>query len=299
VSDFTVQQLHERLAQRPLLFDGGMGTQLIPAGLEPAACGVAWNLDRADTVEAIHRRYFDAGADIITTNTFQAGREALQMHELSDKVVDLNRAGAEVARRAVGDAGLVAADIGPFGGFLEPLGTTTPQELAELFGEQLRAMKEGGADLVVVETMSDTAEVTVAIKTARELGDWPIVSTYAFQMAGNDFVTMMGTDGASAIQSSIAAGADVVGANCGTSMDLDDYVRLAGQLVEAAGDVPVIVQPNAGSPEQTDGGLHYPATPEQMAEVARRLIDAGVKVLGGCCGTTPEHIAAMARVVRG
>ena len=289
----TADQLKRKLNTRPLLFDGAMGTQLMEAGVGTGECGVAWNVDKPDAITAIHKQYRDAGCDLLTTNTFQGSRVALAMHGLAERAGEMNRAGAEAARRAADDDAMVAADIGPFGGFLEPLGETTTDELTAIFEQQLQAQLEGGADVALIETMSDANEATRAVAAARGLGPWAVISTYAFQKAGDRFVTMMGTDAADAVQASIAAGADVVGANCGSALDLDDYVRLTEEIAAEAGAVPVIIQPNAGSPADDAGELKYPATPRDMAALVPTLRSAGASILGGCCGTTPEHLAAM------
>lgn len=289
--------LLEALTDRPLLCDGAMGTQLIAAGLGPGVCGEGWNLQQPDRVGAIHRRYVDAGCDMVTTNTFQATRTALAMHGLAERVVDINRAAAELARRAVGDDVWVLGDVGPFGGFLEPMGDVTVEQLRDIFTEQITALYDGGADAAIIETMSDPSESATAIIAAKTAGDKPVLATFAFQKAGDRVLTMMGTDPAAAVSAAIDAGADLVGANCGTGLDLDDYARLAERLVDAAGAAPVILQANAGSPVQRDGKTVFPATPNDMARAVRRFRDAGVRLLGGCCGTTPEHLAAMRRAL--
>ena len=287
-------ELLDRLETGPLVCDGAMGTQLYAEGLANGACGVKWNIDEPQKVQRIHGRYVEAGCDIITTNTFQASRESLAVHGLSEQAAELNRAGAQVAKAAAGDRALVAADIGPFGGFLEPLGTTTPQELADIFSQQLLAMHAGGADLALIETMSDPAEVAVAIQAARGVADWPIVATFTFQHANDRLLTMMGSSVMDVCKQAIDAGADVIGTNCGTAMGLEAYRELARQFLIAAGDTPVIIQPNAGSPIERDGELHYPASPQDMAQLAVDLRDMGVKIIGGCCGTSPAHLKAMA-----
>ena len=293
------------LAKRPVLCDGGMGTQLITAGLPPGACGALWNIEQPDAILAIHRRYRDAGCELLTTNTFQASRRALEMHGLAERAAELNRAAAELTRRAAGDEALVLADVGPFGGFLEPFGETTPDELRDIFAEQLAALREGGADAVIVETMSDPNELRVAVEAAKQIGDWPVIGSYAFERQdGETFRTMMGVTVAEAVAAAIDAGADIVGANCGSSLDLSDYERLAAQLVAAArsgclGQMPqprtpaVILQPNAGSPRLVDGQTIYPSTPQDMAAIVPNLLEIGVRILGGCCGTTPDHLHAM------
>lgn len=293
--------LLEELARRPLLCDGAMGTQLLARGLGAGECGMLWNLDRPGDVGGVHLAYRNAGCDLITTNSFGGSRFPLARHGLEGRVAQLNRAAAQVARAAAGDAGWVLGDVGPFGDFLEPVGDTSAAELREAFQTQMTALLAGGADALLVETMSDPEEAIVGIEAARLCGtSIPVIATFTFQKtAAGEFRTMMGTTAADAVQRVIAAGADIVGTNCGTGLSLDDYVELAGKLVGAAGPVPVIVQPNAGAPVSEDGRTVYRATPEQMACAAEALLDAGVRIVGGCCGTTPEHLSAMGRVVRG
>jgi methionine synthase I (cobalamin-dependent) len=215
-------------------------------------------------------------------------------------VADLNRAAARVARVAAGDHGWVLGDVGPFGDFLEPVGDVTADELREAFQAQIAALLEGGADAILVETMSDPAEAVVGIEAAKACAAHvPVIATYAFQKtAPGEFRTMMGTSAVVAVQRATAAGAEMVGANCGTGLSLDDYVELAGQLVAAASGAVVIVQPNAGSPRTDNGRTVYDATPEQMATTATRLLEVGVRIIGGCCGTTPAHLAAMSPAIR-
>lgn len=291
------EDLRQALRDRALLCDGGMGTQLLAAGLAPGDCGALWNVERPDAIEAVHRRYRDAGCDCITTNTFTASRTALTVHSLDKRAAEINHAAAAVARRAAGPGAWVLADVGPFGGFLEPLGDTTPDQLADIFHEQLSALKQGGADAAIIETMSDTAELAIAVKSAIDLDDWPVIATFAFQMAGDRFVTMMGTSVDTALKAAIDAGAHIVGANCGTGLTLEAYARLADELLAAAGGTPVILQPNAGAPTQKGGQDHYPATPNDMADLAESLIRAGIRMVGGCCGTTSDHLRAMAQRV--
>ena len=295
--------LLQALADSPLLGDGGMGTQLIAAGMTTADSAIAWNRDHPDAIAMVHRAYANAGSRILTTNTFQGTRTALSAHGLAEHTATLNTAAAAIARQVADDASKqggndlwVAADVGPFGGFLEPLGDTTPEQLTDIFQEQLTALRDGGADVALIETMSDPAEVAVAVGAARQVADWPVITTYAFQHQGGDFTTMMGTTVEQAVAQARDAGAHVVGANCGTGLTLDDYVRLAEQLVAAAGDTPVILQPNAGDPKIHQGQATYDAPPADMARAAKALLDVGVRIVGGCCGTQPAHLAAMAQV---
>ena len=292
--------LLQELSRRPLVCDGAMGTQLLVRGLTSGECGMLWNVNRPGDVGGIHLAYRNAGCDLITTNSFGGSRFALKLHALENRVAELNRAAARVARAAAGENGWVLGDVGPFGDFLEPVGDVTADELRAAFQAQIAALIEGGADAILVETMSDPAEAVVGIEAAKLCSTTvPVIATYAFQKtAPGEFRTMMGTTAAEAVKSATGAGAEIVGANCGTGLSLDDYVKLAEQLVAAAGQAKVIVQPNAGSPRTENGRTIYNATPEEMAATALRLLTAGVRIIGGCCGTTPAHLAAMSRAVK-
>ncbi len=288
------------LAHRPLCCDGAMGTQLLARGMKSGDCGMIWNLERPGDVGAIHQAYRTGGSDLITTNSFGGSRFALERHGFANRVAELNRAAAQVARAAAGDHGWVLGDVGPFGDFLEPVGDTTAEDLRAAFRDQIAALLAGGADAILVETMSDPAEAEVGVEAAKACADRvPVLVTYAFQQtAPGQFRTMMGTGVAAAVRRAIEAGADIVGTNCGTSLDLNDYVELARQIVQAAGRTPVIIQPNAGSPRVENGQTLYHATPEQMAETAVKLLGVGVRIVGGCCGTAPVHLAAMSRAIK-
>ena len=292
--------LLQELDRRPLCCDGAMGTQLISIGLGSGECGMLWNVNRPADVVGIHLAYRRAGCALITTNSFGGSRFGLARHGLADRAAELNRAAAQIARAAAGTTGWVLGDVGPFGDFLEPVGDITADDLRAAFRGQIAALLAGGADAILVETMSDPAEAVVGVEAAKSGAvQVPVIVTYAFQKtAPGQFRTMMGTGVAEAVQRATAAGADIVGANCGTSLDLDDYVELARQMVQAAGKAPVIVQPNAGSPRVENGQTLYHATPEQMADTAAKLVAAGVRIVGGCCGTTPAHLAAMSRAVK-
>ncbi|MCL2639685.1 MAG: homocysteine S-methyltransferase family protein [Phycisphaerales bacterium] len=294
------EKLRDVIGQRPLACDGAMGTQLMARGLKPGECGELWNLERVAEVQAIHAAYVAAGCDLITTNTFGATRTSLARHGLDQRVREINRAGALAARAAAGEKAWVLGDVGPFGDFLEPSGDYTPEQLHEIFTEQLLGLHEGGVDGIIIETMVDPAEVAVAAKAAKAVGgDWPIFAALAFSSHPDGlYRTIMGVTAEQAVQQAIAAGANVVGTNCGTGLSLEDYVQLGSQLTKAAGKVPVIVQPNAGAPQQTESGVVYLATPGDMARLARELRDyAHVSIIGGCCGTTPAHMKSMAIAV--
>jgi 5-methyltetrahydrofolate--homocysteine methyltransferase len=293
------KNLMEELAARPLCCDGAMGTLLMARGMAGGACGMAWNIDRPDDVKSIHAAYRTAGSRLITTNSFGGSRFVLEGHGRAADVRELNLAAARVARAAAGADAWVLGDVGPCGGFLEPVGDLTEDEVRDAFRVQIEALLEGGADAVLVETMSDPAEMVCGIEAALSCDpDVPVVATYAFQKtADGGFRTMMGTTVDEAIRRGVDAGAKIVGANCGSALDLNDYVSLCREISAAAGRAHVIIQPNAGAPQQVNGRTLYLATPEQMAETAVRLMDAGARIVGGCCGTTPAHIEAIARSV--
>jgi 5-methyltetrahydrofolate--homocysteine methyltransferase len=288
--------LMEELKARPLCGDGAMGTLLMARGMTSGACGMAWNIDRPDDVKAIHEAYRAAGSCLITTNSFGGSRFILDSHGRAADVRTLNLAAARVARAVAGDDAWVLGDVGPCGDFLEPVGDLTEDEVRDAFRDQIEALLEGGADAILVETMSDPAEMLLGIEAALACDpEIPVVATYAFQKtASGEFRTMMGTTVDEAIGRAVEAGAKIVGANCGSALDLDDYVALCREIAAAAGDACVIIQPNAGAPQQVNGHTLYLATPAQMAATAERLLDAGAHIVGGCCGTTPAHLAAIA-----
>jgi 5-methyltetrahydrofolate--homocysteine methyltransferase len=290
--------LRTALALRPLLGDGATGTQLQELGLAPGACGELWNTQFPDRIRRVHRRYFDAGADLLTTNTFGGTSFVLESHGVTGRVAELNYAAARLAREIAGDRAWVLGDLGPFGGLLEPLGDTPPELAAAAFRAQADALLAGGADALLVETMSDPAEAALAVQAAKAAGADLVFATFTFQKTAVGYRTMMGTTAAAAVAAVVAAGADVVGANCGTALSLEDYAHLTAELVAAAGARPVIVQPNAGSPRLVDGRISYAESAAQFAAAAPHLLAAGARLVGGCCGSTPAHIAALAPIVK-
>jgi 5-methyltetrahydrofolate--homocysteine methyltransferase len=287
-------QFLDTLALRPLLGDGATGTQLQRLGLAPGACGEFWNIARPDLVRQVHRNYLAAGSDLLTTNTFGGTSYVLAGHGAEARVREINLAGARLAREIAGDRAWVLGDMGPFGGLLEPLGDALPEDVTIAFRTQAEALLEGGADILLVETMSDPVEAALAVRAAKAAGAEFVIATYAFQQSAVGFRTMMGTTVIAALAAAVAAGADVVGANCGTELSLEDYARLTAELAAAAAGRPVIVQPNAGSPQLVDGQICYAESAAQFAAAAPHYLDAGARLVGGCCGSTPEHIAAMA-----
>ena len=289
-----MNDLLSALAARPLLCDGAMETQLLANGLHAGECGVLWNAEYPNIVSAVHEAYRRAGCHIVTTNTFEGSSFALERHGLAGRMAELNRAGAQIAREIAGDSGWVLGDIGPIGAFLGSPKSMTVEQLHAIFRAQALALIEGGVDALLLETMSDPAEVEIAAAAVKNCSALPILATYAFQKTGDaEFRTLTGTSVEEAMQRAIAVGAQIVGANCGVDLSLLDYLELARQLVRAAGKTPVIVQPNAGTPQMVGEQAVYCATPEAMAALVEPLRSTGVRIIGGCCGTTPAHLAAM------
>jgi methionine synthase I (cobalamin-dependent) len=296
------RDLGARIQEGLFLLDGAMGTQLFARGVEPGGCNDWLNVEAPDMVMAIHRAYFDAGSDAVLTNTFGANRYALARHGYADKAFKINKAGARVARKAAGDKRYVLGDIGPTGDFLEPLGTLRAGQVREAFVEQVKGLREGGVDGFIIETMTALDELTLAIEAARSAGGGlPVLASMSFDKGGAGFRTMMGVDVSAALFQMIALGVDAVGFNCGTA-SLDEYVELSKAYMVAARSskkrVQVFAEPNAGKPELVDGQAVYRVTPKEFAAACRKILNAGVHILGGCCGTGPEHIRAVAQALK-
>jgi 5-methyltetrahydrofolate--homocysteine methyltransferase len=288
--------LKDALRQRPLLGDGAMGTQLMIAGLEQGNCGEEWNLTQRDKVLGIQRRYADAGSDCILTNTFGGSRIMLNRHGSADNVVAINRAGVEIARdafKAAGRDGYVIGDIGPFGGLMEPYGEFTEDEVRAAFTEQAKALVDAGADAIIIETQTSLEELGLGIEAAKEAGAACVIGSMAYDVTldGSTFRTMMGVDPERAAEFMAENGADIVALNCGTRMDME-RAREAVARYRSATDMPVMAQPNAGQPKLVNMKVVYDETPEQMVRGVRPLLESGANIVGGCCGSTPDHIRA-------
>jgi 5-methyltetrahydrofolate--homocysteine methyltransferase len=279
----------------PVLVDGGMGTLLQDRGLDDGGAGELWNADRPDEIRGCHQAYAEAGARLLTTTTFGGTRPRLQMHGLEDRVHELNRAAAALAREVADAHGiLVAGDLGPTGELMEPLGTMSAADAQAIFEEQLRGLAEGGIDLVLVETMSDLGEVRAAVAAARSVvPELPVVATLSFD---TNLRTMMGVRPADAVTALAAEGVDAVGANCGRGPA--EMATIAAQLAEARpAGLLLVAQSNAGLPQVVGDHFEYDATPADMADHARELHELGIDLIGGCCGSTPAHLAAMSDAV--
>lgn len=291
--------LKDRITQGVFVLDGAMGTELFARGIEAGTCNDYLNIDSPDVILDIHRSYVQAGSDAVLTNTFGANKYALARHGLADKVAEINTAAAQIARRAAGDEKYVLGDIGPSGDFLEPLGNLKAEELKEAFTEQVKALAARGVDGFIIETMTALDEVAVAVRAVKSVSDLPVFVSLAYDPAGEDFKTMMGVDPAAAVARLITLGVDVVGFNCG-GLTLGQYVKLAriyASLVK--GKIALLAEPNAGRPELIEDKAVYKVTADQFAQAAKEIHSAGFNIIGGCCGTAPKYIKAVADRLKG
>ncbi len=291
--------LQDAIRKRPLLGDGAMGTQLMFAGLEQGNCGEAWNLTQPEKVLAIQRRYVEAGSDCLITNTFGGSRIMLTRHSQPDHVVAVNKAGVEIARQAFnGKDGYVLGDIGPFGGLLEPFGEFTEAQVQSAFEEQAGALVDAGADAIIIETQTSLEELAIGIEAAKTAGSKCIIGSMAYDVTldGSTFRTMMGIDPERAAEFMEEHGAHIVALNCGTGMDME-RARDAVERYKRTTSLPVMVQPNAGKPQLINMKVVYNETPEQMVQGLLPLLKMGTNIVGGCCGSTPEHIRAFRKVM--
>ncbi len=277
-------------AGRILLGDGAWGTALYARGLAQGECPEAWCLDRPADVRAIAADYIEAGSDLVGTNSFGANRFKLEHYGLAATADRINEAAARLSREAAGRARWVTGSVGPTGRLLL-MGDVTEEELEEAFTAQAAALLRGGADAICVETMSDPTEAALAIRAARAAGAPEVLCTFTFdRTVRGDYRTLMGTSPAEAAAAALEAGADIVGTNCGNG--IERIVEIVAAMREAVGSAPMLAQANAGLPRVVDGRDEFPDGPEAMADQLEALVEAGARIVGGCCGTTPDHIRA-------
>jgi len=269
-----------------------MGTMLQSRGLTDGGAPELWNVERPEEIEAVLEEYASAGARLITTNTFGGTHGRLAMHGLESRLFELNKAGAQIARKVADrhPGTFVMGDVGPSGDLMEPMGTMTPESAKELFAEQIGALVAGGVDAILIETMSDLGEVEAAVRAVQSIAeDMPIIATLSFD---TNMRTMMGVKPAQAVQALSQLGVRIIGANCGRGMD--EMRVIAAQLVEARPEgVFIIAQSNAGLPVLVGDEFVYQGTPAEMADFAKEMKKIGVNILGSCCGSSPAHTAAI------
>jgi methionine synthase I (cobalamin-dependent) len=281
--------LDNLLRDAPVLVEGGMGTMLMQAGLPAGAPGEQFNLERPDAVADIHRRYADAGVRVHITNTFNANRLRLSRCGLDEYFDEINRTAVRVAKEAAGSQRLVAGSIGPSGELLEPLGPLAPLRAADMFAEQAALLVDGGVDLLWIETMTDIVEALAALAGCRRVWNGPVSVSMTFSETPRGYYTMMGNAVEDCVKQLTDGGASILGSNC--QLTAEQMVALAAQFKELS-TLPILIEPNAGIPELHAGTVAYKDTPEIFATSAVRLAELGVELIGGCCGTTPEFIAA-------
>jgi 5-methyltetrahydrofolate--homocysteine methyltransferase len=295
-------ELKKRIEKGLFLLDGAMGTQLMQNGIKPGSSLVLANIEHGEIVGKIHKSYLDAGSDAIITNTFSANRFVLKKQNLAERCVEINRAAARLARQAAGKSLYVLGNIGPTGDFLEPIGLLKPADVEAAYIEQAEALMSGGIDGFIIETMTAVEEIKVAIEAAKKVaGNLPVFASMAFDPAGKSFRTSMGVDVSTAVSAIVSAGADYLGFNCGT-IPAGDYERLASEFVAfsraLADNSPVYAEPNAGLPALEDGKVSYRLLPDDFAATMLDIYNTGVHIIGGCCGTTPDHIRAVAQLLK-
>ena len=288
--------IYEALEKGILISDGAMGTMLQGKGLTDGGAPELWNVENPTAIEEVLGEYAAAGANLITTNTFGGTRGRLQMHGLEDRLFELNKAGAEIARKVADrhPGCFVMGDVGPSGELMEPMGTMTIDEAKALFADQIKALVAGGVDAILIETMSDLQEVEAAVRAAKEIApNLPVIVTFSFD---TNLRTMMGVKPAVAVKTLAAEGVRIIGANCGRGVD--EMRVIAKELTEARPDgVFIITQSNAGLPKLVGGDFVYDGTPEEMAKYALDMKELGVNVIGSCCGSSPAHTKAMSEAI--
>jgi 5-methyltetrahydrofolate--homocysteine methyltransferase len=287
----------DKLAQKQILLsDGAWGTILQTAGIKPGECPELWNVTRKEDVRRIAEAYLEAGSDIIGTNSFGGSIFKLSQYGLGDRVSELNKEAAAISREAAGDSKHVAGSVGPTGKMLI-MGDVTEDELYDAFREQSVALEKGGADIIIVETMSAIDEASLAVRAARENTKCTVIVTMTFESSPDGrYRTMMGVTPSEMVNAMKEAGAHIVGSNCGNG--IENMIGIVKEIRLTDSGIPVMIQANAGVPELIDGKTLFRESPEMMASFIPAIIEAGANIIGGCCGTTPDHIREIGKILR-
>lgn len=281
-------------AGKTLVSDGAWGTFLQQKGMKPGECPEEWNLAHPDEVFDIAKSYIDAGADMIETNSFGGTKFKVEKYGLGDKVFELNKAAAEISRRAAGDK-FVLGSVGPTGKILM-MGDVTEEELYEAFKEQAKGLEAGGVDAIMIETMTDLDEARLAIQAAKENTNCEVFCTMTFEKTvQGEFRSMMGVSPTEMVNTLLDAGVDLIGANCGNGIAV--MIGIVEEIRKANKEIPILVHANAGMPIYKDGETVFPESPDEMAMLVPKIIAAGANIIGGCCGTTPGHISMVREMV--
>jgi len=281
---------------RVLVSDGAWGTFLQKKGLLPGECPEQWNIIRPNDVFDIAQSYIEAGSDMIETNSFGGNYFKLKGYGLQAQVFELNKAAAEISRKAAGSERFVLGSVGPTGKLLM-MEEVTELELYDAFKEQSMALEAGGADAIVIETMTDLEEARIAVKAASENTGCEVICTMTFdKILSGEYRTMMGISPAEMTETLVEAGAAIIGANCGNG--IADMIGIVKEIRKVNAEVPILIHANAGMPQYCDGETTFPETPSDMAGRVKEIIDAGANIIGGCCGTTPDHIFKVHQVVK-
>lgn len=286
-----MKKLIEQLKSKKILVsDGAWGTALHKKGLQPGEAPELWNVTHREDVFQIAKNYINAGSDIIETNSFGGSRFKLNHYGLSERAYELNREAAQISRKAAEDK-IVMGSIGPTGEFLI-MGNVTEEQMYEAFKEQAIALRDGGADAIIIETFYALDEAQSAVKAVKKNTELEIICSFTFdKLSDSTYKTMSGISPTEMIDTLVNEGVDIIGTNCGNGFE--GIVGIIEEMRKVNKDIPLLVQANAGLPQEKDGKLIYPTTPERVAEIVPQLIEAGANIIGGCCGTTPAHISAI------
>lgn len=294
----TEKNLKQKISEGLLFLDGAIGTQIMARGIKSDKCNEMLNVESPQVIEGIHRSYFDAGSDAVYTNTFGANEISLARHNLAGKLQQINQAAVKIARQAAENK-YVIGDIGPSGEFLKPLGSLEPITLKNAYTKQIKTLYQAGVDGFVIETFMAINEAEIIVEAVKSVCDLPVFVSFAFDSKGSDFKTMMGASPQAIVDEFSALKVDAIGFNCGT-LQMEQYLELTQQFAKLlkGKNTLLLAKPNGGKPELADGRAVYKLLPQNFADYADKIHKAGAALLGGCCGTSPEHIKAMTEKVK-